>query len=1308
MHTLAELFNKIPLDDGFEAFKNLEITSVKVNKERRTVHVAAKSSDGIENVRLAEYIELVRTKYNLLELNISVDAPRIGGADFSVSEDGSIEFGKKISGKTVDVSTIDDNSGKVVIHGEVVRIDSRDIRGGRKLFVYDVYDGTSTMVCKIVEYPEKLKKVFAQVKNGQIVKTRGTATFDPRFNELYIEPSDIEVYPPPPEREDLAEIKRVELHAHTKMSAMDAVVDVKKLVQRAAKFGHKAIAITDHGVVQAFPDAYSATWGKDIKVILGLEAYLVNDKQSACGTLLNKLNSGTPQEYIVFDIETTGFGHLNSKITEIGAVKLVNGEKVAEFCELVNPETPINERVVEITGITDEMVKDADTIDKVLPRFLEFCANGNGGITAVVAHNAKFDVGFIKHNAKLLGLEFDPETFDTLALCQELLPETQRHNLAAMSKHFKVELTNHHRALADCTATAEIFLKCAKMVADADFGKTKKQAYSGSHHAIILVKNKVGLKNLYKLVSDAHLKHFYKRPLILKSELERLRDGLILGSACEAGELYQAILEEKSPERIEEIANFYDYLEIQPIANNEFLIRQEKVANEEKLQEINRSIVKLGEKLAKPVAATCDVHFLDEKDEVYRRVLLSGQGFSDADQQAPLYFRTTDEMLEEFAYLGEETARKVVIENTNLIADMVEKISPVPDKLYPPHLEGAEEELVRMCEERARAIYGENLPEIVRERMDIELNCIVKNDFTVIYMMAQKVVKKSNDDGYLVGSRGSVGSSFVAFLSGISEVNALAPHYVCPSCKWSEFTNDDNVRNGADMPDKNCPNCGVQLKKDGHKIPFETFLDLSGKKIPDIDLNFSGEYQTAAHEFIEELFGSENVFRAGTITTLADKNAIGYARKYFESKAETPHSAEVRRVSSGITGTKKTTGQHPGGIIIVPSDMEVYDFCPIHHPADKKEKKIVTTHFDYPSIEENLLKLDLLGHDDPTMLKMLYDLTEFDPQLVPLDDRATLSLFTGTDALGVTSADIGSEVGTFGVPEFGTKFVRQMLVDTKPTTFSELVLISGLSHGTDVWLNNAQELIRSGTATLSEVICVRDDIMLYLGNNGVDPSIAFSIMESVRKGKGLTPDWEKAMRDASIPEWYIDSCKKIKYMFPKAHAAAYVTMAFRVAYYKINYPLAYYLSYFTVRADDFDAEIMTFGAKLVQQKMKEIQAKINAKESTDKDEKVYTILELCLEMYKRGLDFLPVDIYKSHPTKFLEVDGKILPSLGSVAGLGENAAQTLAAARESGEFLSQEEMKNRAKLDKTVMESLQKCGCLDGIPETTQVSFFDM
>jgi len=1304
MHTLSNLFNKISLDNGFEAFKSLAVTAVKVNKEQRSVKVTAKSDNAIENVRLAEYIERVRVAYNLLEFDIFVDAPRVeGSSNLHAHESGAVIFGKKVTGKTTEILTIEENTGRVAIMGEVVRVDARDGKGRQMTFIFDVYDGTSTIMCKIREFEDKIPKIIAKVKRGQIVKVKGDAYYDIYSRELCVKPSDIEIYPPPPEKVDTAETKRVELHAHTQMSAMDAMTDVKKLVERAAKFGHKAIAITDHGVVQAFPDAYNAARGKDIKVIFGLEAYLVNDKHSASNTLIKKINNDKEQSYVVFDIETTGFSPVNDKITEIGAVKIVNGEKIAEFSELINPQIPIPPNITELTGITDAMVKSADTIDKVLPRFIEFV-----GSSAVVAHNAGFDVSFIKHNAKEIGAKFAPEVFDTLALAREIFPDIHNHKLNTVAKHLGIKLLNHHRAVDDSAATAEIFLKCIEMIKDENFGKTKKQSYSSYQHAIILAKNQTGLKNLYKLVSDSHIRHFYKKPLILKSELIIHRDGLILGSACEAGELYQAILEDKPQETIVEIAKFYDYLELQPLANNEFLVRDGKVSGQEKLIEINRKIIEIGEQLQKPVVATCDVHFLDETDEVYRRVLFGGQGYRDADMQAPLHFRTTDEMLEEFAYLGEDVARKIVIENPNLIADMIGEISPVPKGLFAPKVPNAEKELVEICEQTAKQIYGDDLPKLIQTRMKTELDCIVKNNFAVMYMLAQKVVKKSNDDGYLVGSRGSVGSSFVAYLSGITEVNALAPHYICPSCKLSEFPNDESIRNGADMPNKDCPTCGMTMKKDGHNIPFETFLDLSGKKIPDIDLNFSGDYQSAAHKFIEELFGSEYVFRAGTIGTIAEKTAMGFARKYFETRNSTPHNAEVRRVAFGSVGTKRTTGQHPGGIIIVPDDKEVYDFCPIQHPADDRESGIITLHFDYGAVEDNLLKLDLLGHDDPTMLKMLHDLTDYDPREVPLDDEATLSLFSGTTALGIKPSDINSDVGTFGVPEFGTRFVRQMLVDTKPTTFSELVLISGLSHGTDVWLNNAQELIRNKIATLSEVICVRDDIMLYLNLCGVDSDISFSIMESVRKGKGLMPDWEQSMKDANVPAWYIESCKKIKYMFPKAHAAAYVTMAFRVAYYKINYPLEYYLTYFTVRADDFDAEIMTNGVARVTQSMKEIQTKISNKESTDKDEKVYTILELCLEMYKRGLEFLPVDIYKSHPTEFLEVDEKILPPLNSFAGLGTNAALSLAKAREDGPFLSQEELQSRAKLNKTIMEMLVKCGCLSDLPESSQIGFFDM
>jgi len=1032
------------------------------------------------------------------------------------------------------------------------------------------------------------------------VKVRGEAQYDKYARELIIFAYDI-METQKTERQDDAAKKRVELHLHTQMSAMDGVSSVKDLVRRAAKWGHPAVAITDHGVVQAYPEAYEAGKKNNIKIIYGVECYLVSD---SAAIVYNPSDTTLDGDFVVFDIETTGLNASTDRIIEIGAVKVSRGKITDRFSTFVNPKIPIPDKIVELTGITDEMVKDAPEIEEVLESFLNFSKD-----CVLVAHNAQFDTGFIKVNAGRYNKPFQYCILDTLELTRALFPELKRHRLNVVAKHLNVKLENHHRAVDDAGATAEIFIKCMDMLRQREITYIRdiNSALAGdkdiksmdSYHAVILVKDQAGLKNLYKIISESHLKYFYKKPRVPKSLYMQYKEGLMIGSACEAGELYRAILEGKSDEELSRIVKFYDYLEIQPLGNNQFMVDSGRLESIQDLKNINKKIVNLGEQYNKPVVATCDVYFLDPQDEVFRRILMAGQGFADADNQAPLYLRTTDEMLQEFEYLGQEKAYEVVVENTNKIAEMIEFVKPIPDETFPPEIPGAEEEIQRLSISKAVEIYGDPLPKIVKDRMDKELNSIIKHGFSVMYIIAQKLVWKSLSDGYLVGSRGSVGSSFVAFLAGITEVNALPPHYVCPKCKNSEFITDGSVGSGVDMPDKNCPKCGTKYNKDGHDIPFETFLGFDGDKEPDIDLNFSGDYQPIAHKYTEELFGEGHVFRAGTIGTIAEKTAYGFVKKYLEERGKVVHNAEINRLVKGCTGIKRTTGQHPGGVMIVPRKNEIYEFCPIQHPADDPDSSIITTHFDYHSISGRLLKLDILGHDDPTVIRMLEDLTGVNAREIPIGDSATMSLFTSTEALGVSPEEIGSEVGTFAVPEFGTKFVRQMLVDTKPKTFAELVRISGLSHGTDVWLNNAQDLVRAGTATLSEVICTRDDIMLYLIYKGVPAKQAFKIMESVRKGKGLKEEDEAIMRENNVPEWYIDSCKKIKYMFPKAHAVAYVMMAFRIAYFKVHYPTAFYTAYFTVRADDFDAELMTHGVERVRSKIKELEAKgndISAKE----------------------------------------------------------------------------------------------------------------
>ena len=1196
---------------------------------------------------------------------------------------------------------------KIALEGQIIKTDSRDIKNDKSIIFFDLYDGTSSMTCKIFTKQDETKKILGRLNDAKGVKISGTAGFDNFAKEIgFIANTVIETEGLKKEsRMDNAEEKRVELHLHTQMSQMDAVTSATDLINRAASWGWKSIAITDHGVVQAFPEANKAASKVGIKVLYGVEAYLVPDKGSS--VFFDK-GQDLDTEYCVLDIETTGISFRTEKITELGAVKIKNGEIIDKFECFVNPEKPIPEKVVEITHITDEMVAKADTIDIVMPKFLEFM-----GDCVLVAHNASFDIGFIKYNAEQLGYKLENTYIDTLDLAKHIFPDYKKYKLGLIAENLGIKVDVAHRALDDVITLVKVFNvmmekmkeKSITKIGEID-NKLKGEINLKSlknYHAVILTKNKTGLKNLYKLISFSHLDYFYKKPRIPKSLYTAYSEGLIIGSACEQGELYRAIVEGKSDEEIEEIANFYDYLEIQPLGNNEFMVRNGTVQDREALMDINRKIISLGEKLEKLVVATCDVHFMDPQDEIYRRILQAGQGYDDADSQAPLYLRTTNEMLEEFSYLGHDKAYEIVVTNTNKISDMCDDVCPISPDKCPPHIEGCEEEIERIATTRAKELYGEELPQIVKERLDKELNSIIKNGFSVMYIIAQKLVWKSNEDGYLVGSRGSVGSSFVANMTGITEVNSLPAHYRCPECKYSDFT-DYGFKNGFDLPDKNCPKCGHKLDKDGMDIPFETFLGFDGDKEPDIDLNFSGEYQAKAHKYTEVLFGKGKTFKAGTIGTIADKTAFGYVKKYYEEHQIPINNAEVARIAIGCTGVKRTTGQHPGGIIVVPRDREIYEFCPVQHPADDPNSDIITTHFDYHSIDKNLLKLDILGHDDPTVIRMLQDITGVDPKEIPLDDKETMSIFSSTDAIGVTSKQINSEVGTFGVPEFGTKFVRGMLVDTKPKTFEELIRISGLSHGTDVWLNNAQSLIQDGTIVLSEAICTRDDIMIYLIKMGLPPKVSFKIMECVRKGKGLTEEQEAIMRENNVPEWYISSCKKIKYMFPKAHAAAYVTMAFRIAWFKVHIPEAYYTAFFSIRTDEFDSDIMIHGKEKVKNKMKEIDLLGNG--ATQKDKNMYSILEIVLEMYERGINFLPIDLYKSDAAKFIMEEDGIRPPLNSIAGLGTVAAQSIQEARKDGEFISIDDLQMRSKAGKSVIEMLKNAGCLDGMTQSNQMSLF--
>ncbi len=1309
--TLKSLYGKTYKVKYIEALKEEEIQKIE-QKSKMTEKYEIEKAISEAQAALEEQEENEKEEKKEVEEQVSSeDLPQE-----EPEEKTPLILGRNanIKDTIVKVADISIDSGKIALEGEIINTDSRELKSGKFLVMFDLYDGTSTITCKAFVEAEKAKAVLGRISDAKGVRISGTAQFDPFAKELGVIANVIVETPgkKKQERQDLAKEKRVELHMHTQMSQMDGMTSATDLIKRAMKWGWKSIAITDHGVVQAFPEAHKLLGrdNPDMKIIYGVEAYLVPDKTPSVSF---PKNQDIDAEYCVLDIETTGLSFRTEKITELGAVIYKNGEVIDEFECFVNPEKPIPQEVVEVTHITDEMVKDSETIETILPKFLEFI-----GDRIIVAHNADFDVGFIKYNAEKLGIKLENTYIDTLRLAKDLFPDYKKYKLGIIADKLGIKVDVAHRALDDVITLVKVFKvmidmlkeQGAKKIEDIDELGAGKADFKKlpSYHAIILAKNYVGLKNLYKLVSFSHLNYFYKKPKILKSLYKQYSEGLILGSACEAGELYRAIVAGKSDEEVEQIAKDYDYLEIQPNGNNMFMVRNGTVPDVEALQEINKKIVALGEKLGKLVVATCDVHFMDPQDEIYRRILQAGQGYDDADEQAPLYLRTTNEMIEEFKYLGLDKAYELVVTNTNKIADMCEQISPISPEKCPPHIEGCEKEIEDIAMNRAKELYGDPLPQIVKERLDKELQSIIKNGFSVMYIIAQKLVWKSNEDGYIVGSRGSVGSSFVANMTGITEVNSLPAHYRCPNCKYSDFS-DYGYKNGFDLPDKDCPKCGHKLDKDGMDIPFETFLGFNGDKEPDIDLNFSGEYQAKAHRYTEVIFGKGTTFKAGTIGTVADKTAFGYVKKYYEERGIPINSAEAVRIAKGCTGIKRTTGQHPGGIIVVPKGREIYEFCPVQHPADDPNSDIITTHFDYHSIDQNLLKLDILGHDDPTVIRMLQDITGIDPTKIPLDDKATMSIFSSTDALGVTPEQIHSEVGSYGVPEFGTKFVRGMLLDTKPKTFDELIRISGLSHGTDVWLGNAQSLIQEGTVTLNEAICCRDDIMIYLMKKGLEPNPAFKIMETVRKGKALKDpakwaEYVKMMKEHDVPDWYIKSCEKIKYMFPKAHAAAYVTNAFRIAWFKVHEPLAYYAAYFSIRAKAFDSDVMCHGKEKAKNKMKEIELMGNV--ATQKDKDMYDDLEIVWEMYARGFEFLPIDLYKSDSKNFLIDDGKIRPPLNSIPGLGNVAADSIVDARKDGRFMSIDDLKIRSRAGKSVIEMLTNAGCLEGMSQSNQMSLF--
>jgi DNA polymerase-3 subunit alpha (Gram-positive type) len=1266
------------------------------------------------------------------------------------SNDPDVFYGRDCEGELVKISTLVDGIGEVCIHGQLIKMEEKVLRNGKTLFICNITDFEDTIAFKIFASEDDVPVYKDELKEGSFYRLKGVPLYDTFSKELNIASvrgiKHIPDFRVP--RVDTSLEKRVELHMHTVMSEMDSVVDIEKIVKRANDWGHPAIAITDHGVAQAFPIAAHAKGMKDgFKLIFGCEGYFVDDLKNL---VINPKGQDLNTEYIVFDIETTGLSQKKNKIIEIGAVKVKDGEEIDRFSEFINPEEPIPYSIEQLTSITDEMVMHAPTVDVILPKFLEFC-----GDDIVVAHNAAFDTGFIKKNAKDLGMKFDNTIMDTMTLSHVLLPELGKFTLDRVCKALNVKNEHHHRAVDDANATAKIFVKLYEMLVERGVKTVEDVNELGSasddtikkgrtYHGIILAKNEIGRVNLYRLISEAHVRYFNRRPRMPMSMINKYREGLILGSACEAGELFRAVVDDAPDEEIARLVNFFDYLEIQPIGNNEFMTRKkENPCTIEDLQNYNKRIVELGRLFNKPVVATCDVHFLDPEDSIYRAIIMKSKGFEDAVNQPPLYFRTTEEMLAEFEYLGSEKAREVVITNTNLIADMVEYMDPVrPDKA-PPIIENSDETLTNICYEKAHKIYGPDLPEVVVERLERELHSIISNGFAVMYIIAQKLVWDSNDHGYLVGSRGSVGSSFVATMAGITEVNPLSAHYICPECHFvdfdSELVKSYSGMSGCDMPDRDCPRCGHPLIKEGHDIPFETFLGFKGDKEPDIDLNFSGEYQSCAHAYTEVLFGKGKAFRAGTVTTVADKTAYGYVYNYFkdlakdEARAEatamgdltqkeiekyvdekaivTKRSCEMERLAIGCTGVKRSTGQHPGGMIVLPRHEEIYSFTPIQKPANDMTTDVVTSHFEYHSIDHNLLKLDILGHDDPTMIRRLEDLTGLDATTIRLDDPDVMALFHGTESLHITPEDInGIPLGSLGVPEFGTDFAMQMLIDANPQNFSDLVRIAGLAHGTDVWLGNAQELIKSGQCTISTAICCRDDIMVYLIHMGLESGTAFQIMENVRKGnvaKGKCAKWEEWKEDMKahgVPDWYIWSCQKIKYMFPKAHAAAYVMMAWRIAYFKVNYPLQYYAAFFSIRASAFSYEMMCFGKEKVLYHINMIQS-IDKNKRTAKDEDKLKDLKLVLEMYARGFEFMPIDIYVADDIRFQVIDGKIMPSLASIEGMGEKAAKQLKDAAGKGKFISKEDLQAHSKIGKSAIDKLSELGILDGMPDTNQLTF---
>ena len=1244
-----------------------------------------------------------------------------GGAASTPAEPaGALFYGRPFSGRPVRMEELNLDMFRVIVEGKVFAVQHRELKKrGAWVICFDMTDYTSSVRVNQFMEAAKAKPIIDNVQPGMWLRVQGKMSFDRYDNEMVLQPNAMEKIEAPKRRDTYPE-KRVELHLHTTMSSMDALTDTGAAVKRAASWGHRAIAITDHGGAQSFPDAMKAAskakvagTDQNIKILYGCEGYYVNDVDDRIA-VHGEEDFSFDGEYVAFDLETTGLSSLHDTIIEIGAAIMKGNEVLSTFQTFVDPHRPLQPKIVDLTGINDQMLAGQPDISEAMPKFLEYV-----GSRPLCAHNADFDIGFVTAACERLGLPFHPTYVDTLILAQNLMPELGKYKLNIVADALSLPDFNHHRASDDAITCGYLLMRFFKMMQEQGLDSLQKinprmeQLRSGSkildrraRHIIVFAKNSIGLRNLYRLISYGNLKYFKRVPIMPKSELLQWREGLIIGSACEAGELFQAILNHKSWAELKRIASFYDFLEIQPICNNRFMLDKGLAEDEEELRGFNRTIVRLGEELGKPVVATGDVHFLDPEDEIFRHILLATKQMPDADRPLPLYLRTTDEMMEEFSYLGPEKAHEVVIENPNRIVDWCESLRPVPHNLFAPKIENSVEDLKALVYGKLHRLYGETPPELVQKRVDTEMHDIISCHYDVIYMSAQKLVQNSLEHGYLVGSRGSVGSSIVAFMSGITEVNSYPPHYRCPQCKFTTFEVPADCACGADLPDAVCPKCGAKLDKDGFNIPFETFLGFGGDKVPDIDLNFSGEYQAKAHAYCVQMFGKTHVFRAGTIGTVAEKTAYGYAKKYLSERNKTVPKAEENRLALGCVNVKRTTGQHPGGLVVIPQENEIWDFCPVQHPADDKDSEWITTHFEYHSMEENLLKLDMLGHDDPTMIRMLEDMTGVDAQKIPLDDQDTMSIFTSSKVLGYENDPILGPVGSVAIPEFGTGFTRGMLQETQPTKFDTLIRLSGFSHGTDVWLGNARDLILSKTASVNDAIGCRDDIMLYLIKCGMPEKRSFKIMEAVRKGRGLPDGAEEEMKAAGVPEWYIGSCKKIKYLFPKAHATAYVMMAFRIAWFKVHEPLAFYAAYFYRRSQKggFDEGMMCHGIELVKKKLQEIK---EDEDSSAKDDDLFTTLEVCYEFYLRGFTFAPIDIYHSHATKFQIEAGQLRPPFVAVAGLGETAAWDLMNAREGREFLSVEEFADACpKVSKTLIDQLQSAGAFGDLPLTSQLTLF--